>query len=91
MRYLLYNTVVLGLLLVNHPDLAKSPQEARFSLEFASNAGFWKSSVVLGVLARDWKGTAADLEAAYYHFQVAALQGGEAAKRLLLNWTCPHF
>jgi hypothetical protein len=75
----------LGFLLVNHPDLAKSPQEARLSLEFASNAGSWKSSVVLGLLARDGKGTGADPEAAYYHFQVAVLQGGEAAKSLLRN------
>jgi TPR repeat protein len=75
----------LGLLLTNHPELAKSSQEARPWLETAARAGFWKSSVVLGVLARDGRGTSRDLEAAYYHFQIAMLQGGEPAKHLLLN------
>lgn len=73
----------LGLLLVNHTELAKSPQEATSHLEAAANAGSWKSSVVLGLLARDGKGVAADSKVAYYHFQVAILQGGEPAMRLV--------
>ncbi|MGA9669668.1 MAG: tetratricopeptide repeat protein [Terracidiphilus sp.] len=76
---------LLGFLLVNHPDLAKSPQEARSLLETASSAGSWKSSALLGILARDGINMAADHEAAYYRFQIAILQGGEEAKRLLAN------
>jgi TPR repeat protein len=75
----------LGLLLVNHSELAKSQQEALSMLEAAANAGSWKSSVVLGVLARDGKGVPEDSKAAYYHFQVAVLQGGEPAMRLVRN------
>jgi hypothetical protein len=75
----------LGLLLVNHPDLGKSPAEARSELEKASNAGFWKASAVLGLLARDGKGGDTSLESAYYYFQLAILQGGNPAKSLLAN------
>lgn len=76
----------LGLLLVNHPDLARTPQEPRTLLEEASEAGSWRSTVLLGVLARDGKGAAApDPETAYYEFQIAMLQGGDEARRLLAN------
>ena len=54
-------------------------------LDTASAAGSWKSSVALGVLARDGKGKVVDSAAAYYHFQVAILQGGEPAKQLLVR------
>ena len=47
--------------------------------------GYWKSSAVLAVLLRDGKGVARDDKAAYYHFRVAALQGGEKAAELLAN------
>jgi hypothetical protein len=73
----------LGLLLTNHPELANSRQEARPLLETAANAGSWKSSVVLGVLARDGVGDSSGPEFAYYHFQIAILQGGEPARLLL--------
>jgi uncharacterized protein len=73
----------LGLLLVNHPELATSPQEGSSLLETAANAGYWKSSVVLGALARDGKGVPADCKAAYYHFRMAVLQGGESAISLV--------
>jgi TPR repeat protein len=75
----------LGLLLTNHPELADSREEARPLLEAAANAGSWKSSVVLGILARDGVGDMPGPEAAYYHFQIAILQGGEPAKDLLSN------
>jgi TPR repeat protein len=75
----------LGLLLVNHSELATSQEEALSMLEAAANAGSWKSSVVLGVLARDGKGVPQDSKAAYHHFQVAILQGGAPAMRLLRN------
>jgi TPR repeat protein len=40
---------------------------------------------VLGVLAREGDGVPLDPAAAYYHFQIAILQGGEPAKHLLGN------
>jgi TPR repeat protein len=73
----------LGLLLVRHPELAKSPQEARQLLEGSANLGSWRSSIVLGVLARDGVGVAANPAEAYYHFQVAVRQGGEPTRSLL--------
>ncbi len=75
----------LGLILINHPELAKSEQEAGGLLHTASAAGSWRSTVLLGVLARDGRGAPPDAEAAYYDFQLAMLQGGETAKRLLAN------
>jgi TPR repeat protein len=73
----------LGMLLAKHPELSHSSQDARSLLAAAADAGSWKASVALGVLARDGNGEAADQEAAYYHFKVASLQGGEAAQRIL--------
>jgi len=73
----------LAVLLVHHPELARSPDEAVHLLEFCANVGYWRSSLVLGVLARDGNGVPADGKAAYYHFQVAMLQGGEEAQTLL--------
>ena len=74
---------VLGVLLIKHPELAKSPQEALSLLETGAGLGSWKSSIVLGVLSRDGNGVPVDPATAYYHFQIAMLQGGEAAKKLL--------
>ena len=74
-----------GALLLNRIDLVKSPEEPLRLLDTAANAGSWRSSVLLGVLARDGRGVSRDPEAAYYHFQVAVLQGGEPARRLLTN------
>jgi uncharacterized protein len=73
----------LGLLLVNHPELATSPQEGPSLLETSASAGYWRSSVVLGALARDGKGVPADSKAAYQHFRTAVLQGGEPAMSLV--------
>jgi TPR repeat protein len=73
----------LGLLLVNHPELKQNPQQRQTLLETAANAGSWKSSVVLGILARDGRGVPIDNKAAYFHFRAAILQGGAEANRLL--------
>jgi hypothetical protein len=71
----------LGRLLVSQPELAESSLEARALLEEASGAGIWKSSVVLGFLARDGVGQPADPARAYYWFTLSVLQGGEDAKQ----------
>ena len=70
----------LGLLLVNHPELAQTGQEARLALQEASNGGNWKSSVLLGIMARDGKGGIADPAQAYYYFHLGGLQGGVEGK-----------
>lgn len=75
----------LGLILVNHPELARSAEEARAVLQTASQAGSWRSTVLIGVLARDGRGEPADIETAYYDFRLAVLQGGDAARKLLAN------
>jgi len=73
----------LAVLLLRNPNLAKSDGEATALLNESANAGIWKSSMLLGVLARDGKGVPLDASAAYYHFRVATLQGGDEAKNLL--------
>lgn len=73
----------LGLLLVNHPELKQTPEQSRILLETAANAGSWKSSIVLGILARDGRGMPVDNRAAYLHFRRAALQGGTEAEHLV--------
>jgi TPR repeat protein len=75
----------LALRLVRKPDFASSPQEALEQLQDASSQGFWKSAVVLGVLHRDGRGVAKDMEGAYLYFRIAALQGGEPATKLVEN------
>jgi len=71
----------LGVLAERHPELAQSSQEAGTLLTAAARAGSWKASVALGMLARD----SANPVEAYYHFHVAALQGGDEAKALVAN------
>jgi hypothetical protein len=73
----------LGLLLVNHPELKQTPDRSRTLLETAANAGSWKSSVVLAILAHDGRGTPVDYQAAYFHYRLAVLQGGEEADHLI--------
>jgi TPR repeat protein len=75
----------LGHLLVDNPELSKSQEEAMTLLEKSAAAGTWRSSVILGIVARDGRGRPQDSKAAYYHFRVAALQGGEEAERLVAN------
>jgi TPR repeat protein len=71
-----------GLLLVNHPELCTSHEEALTLLNEAASAGTWKSSLVLGTLARDGKWVPQDPRQAYFHFRVGALQGGDTASAL---------
>lgn len=73
----------LGLLLVNHPDLPQKPGEAASLLRTASEAGMWRASAALAAVERDGKSIARDHPAAYYHFLLAALQGGPKAQRLV--------
>jgi uncharacterized protein len=73
----------LGLLLVRNPEMARSPSEVIDLLNDAANAGNWKSSMLLGILARDGGGAALDDSAAYYHFRIAVLQHGDEAAKLL--------
>ena len=74
-----------GLLLVNHPEIETSHDEALSYLNEAAKAGEWRSSLVLGALARDGKWVPQDPRAAYFHFRVAVLQGGETASALMSN------
>ena len=73
----------LALLVIQHPELAKSRQQVQDLLEFTANAGYWKSSVLRGIVARDGNGVPVDTKMAYYHFRVAILQGGAAAENLI--------
>jgi uncharacterized protein len=73
----------LGLLLVHNPDLARFPGEVTNLLNDAASAGNWRSSMLLGILARDGGGVPLDESAAYYHFRVAVLQNGDEAAKLL--------
>ena len=76
----------LGITLVKNPQLASSPEEGRTLLKEAAEAGEWRSSVALGLLSRDgMAGTTADPKAAYYHYRVAVLQGGEEASKIVGN------
>jgi TPR repeat protein len=72
-----------GLLLVNHPEICISHAEALTLLNEAAGAGMWKSSLVLGALAREGKWVPQDPRQAYFHFSVGTLQGGEAARALV--------
>jgi TPR repeat protein len=75
----------LGLLLIQHSELAAQPNEAINNLQSASEAGNWKSSVVLGALYRDGKGVPRDHAKAFYYFRLAQLQGGEIARKTVAN------
>jgi uncharacterized protein len=73
----------LALRLVRKPEFTSAPQEALDLLHEASSEGFWKSTVVLGALYRDGRGVSADKDAAYLHFRIAALQGGDPAAKMV--------
>jgi hypothetical protein len=75
----------LGLEIIHSPGIGRAPNEAVGLLEEAASDGFWKSSVVLGVLSRDGREVVKDRKAAYYHFRIAVLQGGESASTLTAN------
>ena len=72
----------LAILLLKHSELAAA-QEAPALLKEASEAGEWRSSMALGLIWRDgMAGVKADPKNAYYHYRLAALQGGENALQL---------
>lgn len=73
----------LGLLLVRNPNFARFSGEAVSLLNDAAAEGNWRSSVLLGVLARDGNLVPNDRATAYYHFRLATLQGGEDATKLV--------
>jgi len=73
----------LGLLLIDHPELERAAHEGRASVETAADAGQWRSSVFLGILARDGRDGPVDRKSALLHFQIAVLQGGEEVEHLL--------
>ncbi len=62
-----------GLLLVNHPDLAQPPEEATNLLLSAAYAGYWQSSAILGILARDGRRMPKDQRVAYRWFCIAII------------------
>ncbi len=73
----------LGILLVNHPELEGATHEGLSFVETAAEAGEWRSSVFLGILARDGREGAVDRKSALLHFEIAVLQGGEEVEHLL--------
>jgi hypothetical protein len=73
----------LGLLLVDHPELEQAAHEGLAVTRTAADAGDWRSSIFLGILARDGREGAVDRKAALLHFEIAVLQGGEEAEHLL--------
>lgn len=75
----------LALQLVRKPEFSSAPQEGLEQLQEASSEGFWKSTVVLGVLYREGRGVSQDAETAYLQFRIAALQGGDAATKMVQN------
>ncbi len=75
----------LAILLERRPDLAISPGEAPALLTESAEAGEWRSSLALAVLNRDGMGIPVDSRSAYYHYRVAALQGGEEADQIVAN------
>lgn len=75
----------LALRLIKRANPNSVPQEALDQLLDASSRGYWKSTLVLGVLYRDGRGVAKDSEAAYVHFRIATMQGGEPAEKMLKN------
>lgn len=70
---------LLGLIAVNHPDSNVPHEEALMLLRNASDAGSWKASTILGVLARDGKWEPQSNEEAYRYFERAALDNEDVA------------
>jgi TPR repeat protein len=73
----------LGFLLINHPEVKQGVHEPIALLETAANAGDWRSSVLLGIFARDGERVPVDKRSAYLHLQIAVLQGEGQADHLL--------
>jgi len=75
----------LGQLLVNHPEIPQKPGEATAFLEQAAEAGAWRSSAILGALARMGTFAPASPTDACRWFLIAARQGGSEAQPTLKN------
>jgi TPR repeat protein len=75
----------LGLVLVNHPEVNQQSGEALHWLQTAAEGGAYRSSIILGILARDGRGVPKDELASYQWFTIAVKQGGPAAEKLLAN------
>jgi TPR repeat protein len=75
----------LGVALIKRPELAVSPREVPTLLEESSEAGEWKSSAALGQLSRDGIGMPVNFRTAYFHYRVAALQGGEETRQVIAD------
>jgi TPR repeat protein len=73
----------LGLLLENHPELARSDRESLTLFEEASGYGQWRSSEALAILYEEGNLIPRDPKAAYYYFQLAILQGAKTPKEKL--------
>lgn len=72
----------LALLLLQHPEIAQHSDEALTLLERSAEAGTWRSSEALAILARDGaRGTPPDGAAAYRWFTIAGRQGGPNAEQ----------
>ncbi len=67
---------LLGLLLLNHPEIPQQPSEAEGLLSRAATAGNWRSSVALGIMNRDGRRTQKNIAAACRWFAIAGRQGG---------------
>ena len=70
---------LLAVVLAQHPQLPGGITEATRLFNAAADGGSWQASVVLAVFARTGTGMPVDNKAAYFHLQVALLQGGAAA------------
>jgi TPR repeat protein len=73
----------LGSLLHDYPNIKQASGESLALLDSAASAGDWRASILLGIFARDGKAVPVDKRSAAYHFQVAVLQGGDEAERIL--------
>lgn len=73
---------ILGYVLLNHSEISpKKPTEAVDMLTQAAEAGQWEASELLGVLARDGRGSNPDLATAFRWFLIEAKQGGSVAEQ----------
>jgi hypothetical protein len=73
----------LGKLLLDHPELSQSPDEATERLLAAAEGGYWQASMMLGVIARDGMKSPVDMAAAYHWFTIAIRQGGPDVEKQL--------